>query len=175
MMPSKKPLVFAWLLVGALLWLSGCTRSTDPLDWKIEGRHLDDLKKSTEHIVASLPQELSQEFVFCCSNIKADALAKQPGTATAQADLLCRRLREKSVREVLIEGYGLAHRTSEAQLAYQSDLLVRLLQRDDLTTDARGQPMAQRIESTKTLIESLKQKQAKSERRLAELRATAAK
>lgn len=167
--------ILAPLVLSAGLLLSGCTRSADPLDWKIEGRHINDLQKSIDDIIAQLPPELSHELVFCFSNIKADTLANRPGTVKEQEDRICRRLREKSVREVLIEGYELARRKSEAQLAYQSDLLVRLLKRDDRTTDARGQPMAQRIEVTKTLIESLKQKQAKSERRLAELRATAAK
>ncbi len=163
-----------FLLLAGLL-LSGCSRSADPLDWKIEGHDLNDLQESTDRIVASLPAALSQEFVFCFSNIKADTLTNQSGTAKDQEDRICRRLRDKSVREVLIEGYELACQASETQLAYQSDLLVRLLKRDDRATDARGRPMSQRIEETKTLIESLKQKQAKSERRLAELRASVPK
>jgi hypothetical protein len=155
--------------------LSGCGRSADPLEWKIEGHDINDLRKSTDRIVASLPAELSHEFVFCFSNIKADMIANRPGTVKEQEDSLCRRMRDKSVREILIEGFELANRTSEAQLAYQSDLLVRLLKRDDRVTDTRGRPLSQRVEETKALIESLKQKHAKSERRLAELRATAAK
>lgn len=162
------------LLIAGLL-LSGCGRSADPLEWKIEGQDINDLRKSTDRIVASLPAELSHEFVFCFSNIKADMIVTRPGTVKEQEDSLCRRMRDKSVREILIEGLELANRASEAQLAYHSDLLVRLLKRDDRATDARGQSIAQRIETTKTLIESLKQKHAKSERRLAELRATATK
>jgi hypothetical protein len=163
------------ILLLAGVFLAGCSRSADPLDWKIEGRHISDLQKSFDGIIAKLPPELAQEFAFCFGNIKVDTLANLSGTVKEREDRICRRLREKSVREVLIEGYELAHQTSAAHLAYQSDQLVRLLKRDDPSTDARAPSMSQRIEVTKTLIESLKQKQAKSERRLAELRATAAK
>lgn len=158
-------------LIGLLL--TGCSRSADPLDWKIEGRHLPDLQESLDRIIASLPKDLSHEFIFCFNNIKADTLSDQSGTLKEQEDRVCRRLRDKRVREILIEGYEIAGRASEAQLAYQSDLLVRLLKRDDRATDARGKPMSQRIKETKAVIESLKQKQEKSERRLAELRAQA--
>jgi hypothetical protein len=170
------PRLLAPILLVLTALLSGCTRSADPLDWRIEGRHIHDLRKSTDRIVASLPAEISQEFIFCFGNIKADMLAtSRASTVKEQEDRLCRRTRDKSVREILIEGYELANLASEVQLAYQSDLLVRLLKRDDRDTDTPGQSMSQRIAVTKTLIESLKQKQTKSERRLAELRATAAK
>lgn len=162
------------LLLGLIL--SGCSRSADPLDWKIEGRHIDELRGALDEITDHLAPELGREFAFCCANIKADALAgRQAESAGQRNDRICRRLRGKSVREILIEGNELAHQASATQLALQSEKLVRLLDVSDHQPEARRAYHAQSIDYTKKLIESLKRAQAKSGQRLAELRAPAAK
>jgi hypothetical protein len=157
------------LLVGLLL--AGCSRHADPLDWKIGGRHLADLQESLERVVASLPDDLRTEFIFCFNNIKADLLANRAGTRREQENRVCRRLRGRTVREILIEGNSLAYRTIATRILQESDSLMLVIEHSPRETEAQREMAARRIEQRQARLEYLKQAIGKSDRRLAELRA----
>lgn len=163
----KRPL--ARILVFAGFLLAGCSRHSDPLDWKIEGRHLVDLQQSLDRIIDSLPADLRREFIFCFNNIKADLLANRAGTIQDRENRICRRLRDKTVRQILIEGNGLAYRAISGRLLKESDSLLWLIEQSDQFPEAQRKIAARRMEHHRARIEYLKQAIGKSDRRLAEL------
>lgn len=161
----------AWILLLAAPFLGGCWRSTDPLDWKIEGRHLPDLQQSLDRITADLPADLRREFTFCFNNVMADITGNRAGTRQDQENRACRRLRDKTVRDILIEGNGLAYHAIAGRLLQESDSLLLLIEQSDQYSEAQRKAAATRIEHRRTRIEYLTQAIGKSTRRLAELRA----
>jgi hypothetical protein len=163
------PRTLARILLLAGLLLAGCARNADPLDWKIEGRHLNDLQESLDRIISSLPGDLRKEFIFCFNNIKADLLANRAGTREEQENRVCRRLRGKTVREILIEGNGLAYRAIAARILQESDSLRHVIEHSAQETEAQRSLAARRIEHRQARLEYLAKAIGKSDRRLAEL------
>jgi len=159
-----------WLLIGSLL-LGGCARSADPLDWKIECRHIDDLQDWLDTNLDLMPAELAREFSFCFNNIKVSTTSGWTGTVQEREDRICARLRDRTVRAVLIEGNELALRGLTAHRQNESDNLVRLLALSGDAPAPQQKQLDARIQRTQAAIERLKQAEARSEQRLADLRA----
>ena len=160
------------VLLGLLLSIgfigAGCSR-TDPLDWRIEGRHIDDLQESLDHIFDSLPAGLDREFAFCFNNVMADIRRGSTGTREEQENRVCRRLRDKSVRDILLEGNRLARRAIMTRFTAESGYLLRLLSQDDQYSEAQRRALPARIEISRARIDRLQDALTKSDRRLAEL------
>ncbi len=157
------------LFLSAGLLATGCFRDADPLDWRIEGRHIGDLQVSLDQISTSLPAGLDREFAFCFNNVMADVRNGQSGSTQHQENRVCRRLRDKSVRDILIEGNQLARRRIMARFNEESGYLLRLIDQSDLYTEAQRQALPTRIEATQARIDRLRGALTRSNRRLAEL------
>lgn len=161
--------VLSLLLLSAGLLATGCTRSADPLTWRIEGRHIGDLQQSLERISATLPTGLDREFAFCFNNIMAEVRSNRSGTREEQENRVCRRIRNKSVRDILIEGNRLARQAIAVRFNEESGYLLRLLDQSDLYSEAQRRTLPARIEVARIRLDRLKDALAKSNRRLAEL------
>jgi hypothetical protein len=119
------------LVLFAALCLAGCSRSADPLDWKIQATDPAELGKWFDKNLHLMPGPLSDEVIISFHNIKADTAPGPMGSSSKREYRVCRRLDGHTVRELLIEGHELANRKALAGMTNQSDAVVRLLKDAD--------------------------------------------
>ncbi|HWA24666.1 MAG TPA: hypothetical protein VG734_03250 [Lacunisphaera sp.] len=112
------------LVLLAGLCLPGCSRSVDPLDWKIQAGDPAELDDWFTRNLRLMPPELSDEVIVSFNNIRADTLTGKP---IQKDQRVCKRVDGHTVRELLIEGHELANRQALVVMARQSDVVVRLL------------------------------------------------
>jgi hypothetical protein len=117
------------LVLFAALCLAGCSRSVDPLDWKISAGDPAELEHWFAKNLHLMPPALSDEVIISFHNLKADtALRGNPNTKEYR---VCGRIDGRTVRELLIEGHELANRKALAGMTNQSEAVVRLLKDAD--------------------------------------------
>lgn len=115
------------LVLLACLWLAGCSRSADPLDWRIKAGDPAELDRWFAQNLHLMPPGISDEVIISFNNLKADTSANVMGLPVKKEYRVCKRVDGHTVRELLIEGHELANRQALAQMANQSEAVVRLL------------------------------------------------
>ena len=115
------------LVLLAALCLGGCSRSTDPLDWKIQAGDPAELDNWFAKNLHLMPLELSDEVIISFNNIKANTPPVPHRGPSNREYGICRKIDGHTVRELLIEGHELANRQAMAVIAKQSDMVVRML------------------------------------------------
>lgn len=117
------------LVLFAVLCLAGCSRSADPLDWKIKAGDPAEMEQWFGKNLHLMPGELSDEVIISFNNIKVDTGLR--GNPRSKVYRVCRRIDGLTVRELLIEGHELANRDALAVMARQSNVVVVLLKDAD--------------------------------------------
>jgi len=117
------------LALATGLVLAGCTRSADPLEWKIRADDPGELQNWLGKNLLAMPLDLAAEAVVCINNIRADT--SQGPTGKQRDYRLCQRINGRTIREALIEGHELADRMLQARIANESDAVVSLLSSAD--------------------------------------------
>lgn len=146
---------------------AGCTRSVDPLEWKLSGDTPVELQNWLNDNLPLMPRPLAEELAVCVSNIQGLTPGGFSNDLSDKARNLTRRLDGKTVREVLIEGHEITNRSLLARLQSQADMITRFIERhEELTADQEAA-----IADRKATMERTKQHLAESDRRLEQLRA----
>ena len=163
------------LVLFACLALAGCTRSADPLDWKIEADDINELQGWFDRNLALMPDDLAREVLLSVNNIRASTHAGSLADPIAKANHLAHRLNGHTIRSVLIDGNEAGVRMLEARIQNGYDALQSMAKADDnLSGEQRVQWQAQG-KRLRDYQDTMKQTLEKAYRRLAELRASPAK
>jgi hypothetical protein len=117
------------LVLFACLYFAGCSRSADPLDWKISASDPAELAQWFDKNLHLMPGPLSDEVIISFNNIKADTFLR--GSPNTKEYRVCRRIDGHTVCELLIEGHELANRDALAVMAKQSNVVVVMLKDAD--------------------------------------------
>lgn len=131
----------AWLGCGLalLVALGGCARPpADPLQLKVEAQHPQQLTRWNRRHLPRLPEELRQEYLTALQRIdRATGHPRRPGERPTKDpfDPLCRRVHERTVRDVILDGYAARLETLEHKLARESRNLVANIGRFEEATD----------------------------------------
>jgi hypothetical protein len=160
----------AVLLVAILIAVAGC-RPRDPLEWRVEGRNSILLQSWIDETLAELPKPLNEEFAEAMLAIRDNTHGWSKAPPDSSLNPLCIRLRNHTVRDVLIEGMQLMsdHRVSRIQ----SDLsqIARLFDAHNVETDDTTRArLARRVTNMQRRVDRDKEVVAALEKRIAELR-----
>ena len=169
----KRTLALFW--IAALVALAGCSRSKDPLEWKIDAAHPAAMQDWLDTNVPLMPTKLGLELRWSIGNIQITLPPPKTREPLEQANKLCARIDGRTVRAVLIEGYELSHNVLLARAKNRSDELVSLLNAGEGATDEQRDDQMARAANARLDLQEVKQQLAKSEQRLDELRSVAAK
>jgi hypothetical protein len=153
------------------LLLAGCSRSADPLDWKIEAGDPTEMQAWLGKHLPAMPAAVSRELNVCINNISLKLPPARTGAPAEKVNRLCQRLDGKTVREVLIEGNELSYQMLLARTKTLSDDILRLTNVTERLTDAQEEQLAEirvSLGQTKTQLD-------RAEKRVAELRAGGSK
>jgi hypothetical protein len=115
------------LVLAAGLGLAGCSRSADPLDWKIQAGDPAELENWFAKNVLLMPPELGDEVIVSFNNIKANTPPVPHAGPSNREYNICRHIDGHTVRELVIEGHELANRQAMMTIARQSDMVLRML------------------------------------------------
>jgi hypothetical protein len=155
------------LVLFACLGLAGCSRSADPLDWKIQAGHPAELQNWMAGSIWSKSPALAGELTVCLTNIRTDTSV---GPSGKQKDYrFCQRVDGRTVREALIEGHELANRTMRASITSESDAVVRLLGTADTLSPEELRKCEAVMNAHLAAKEMWTQRLKQSEKRIAEL------
>ena len=161
------------LVLFAALCLAGCSRSADPLDWKIQAGDPAALEQWFAQNLHLMPPGLSDEVIISFNNIKADTSLR--GNPNTKEYRVCRRIDGHTVRELVIEGHELANRDALAVMARQSDVVVVLL-KDAHTLGPEELKQREALMNAQLKVQARLEKQLKDgEARIAALRARSGK
>ena len=153
----------------ACLSLAGCTRSADPLAWKIQAGDPGQLQDWLGKNVWLMSPALADEVSVCLTNIRTSTPLGPTGKQ--QDFLFCQRLDGHTLREALIEGHELANRMVLARIANESDAVVRLLRTADTLGPEELRQREALMNAHLAARTSWEQRLKQSEKRLAGLRA----
>ncbi len=159
------------LVLLAGLFLGGCAREVDPLDWKIAAGDAEELQQWLGANLPLMPNKLGGEVVVSINNIKAGTPLGPTGNARQKSERLARRLDGHTVREVLVEGYELVSLTLLARINNESEAVVRLLGTADALPPDQLKKLEAQMNAHLAARDALQQQSKEVEGRLAELRA----
>lgn len=165
----------ALVLLAASLLLASCTRSADPLDWKLKGERPAQMQAWFDENLPLMPDELAGELAGCVEYIRQTLPPARTNEPLEKANYFCNRLNGKTVREVLTEGHELAVRQILARISVLSSDLLRTLKPRDNPTEEQQSRLDKVTAGYRSAIDRLKEEQAKREKRLEELRAPVTK
>jgi hypothetical protein len=155
------------LLCGLIL--SGCTRSQDPLDWKIAGSRPDQIRAWVDKNLPLMPRDIADEFSVALSNIKANTYRGRDDDLTEKDRRFCLRIKGRTVRAVMIEGKEMQTRLLTARLQNESTTILQLIRLSESSPPEKQAQLQRRVEFHRENLNRLKLQLEKTEQHLAEL------
>ncbi|MES2695873.1 MAG: hypothetical protein V4773_20535 [Verrucomicrobiota bacterium] len=159
----------------ALAAWSGSGRS--PLDLKVEAETPREFYAWMEATLVKQPREVAEEFNEAVAWIVAHAPSKMalndPRMMDDKFHPICRGLHRRSLREVIMEGYGVANRVMLAGVIQESDKLVMALNHDEQITRLLKEPSRfdRMVAQRSATIAEVKATVERNRRRIAEMEA----
>ena len=162
-----------WIL--ALLALAGCAR--DPLALKVRAETPEEFFAWHRQTLLRQPLAVAEEFNEALTWIVAESPSKMalddPLMMDNKHHPICRQLDGRTLRQVIVDGYGLANRAMLRAMIQESDKLVTVANYDEQLT--RGMKDTWKFDRTLTQRrETLAEVRAKVERNRRRIEALAA-
>jgi len=149
--------------------LVGCNRrGADPLEWRVQGRTPRLLQNWVDETIRRMPPELAKEYsdaVVTILNLTPRPNTQKPNEPN---DPLCRRLDQRTVREIIIEADALEINEHRNTISNEYTNLTRFLQIPDLTAK-QTESLERRKTRSEMYIKDIEQTIARKNERIAEL------
>lgn len=130
----KAAVLKIWIL--ALLALAGCAR--DPLARKVQAQTPEEFFAWHGRTLSRQPQAVAEEFNEALTWIVAESPSKMalddPRMMQNRHHPICRQIDGRTLRQVIIHGYGLANQAMLRAMIQESDKLVMVANYDEQLT-----------------------------------------
>jgi hypothetical protein len=160
-----------WLLLAILVGcVAGC-RPRDPLEWRVEGRNGAQLQRWIDETVQRLPEPLNNEFVNAMLAIRDNTHGWSRPSPDSSMNPLCLRLRDRTVRDVMIEGHQLQIDARTSRIQNDLGQIARMFETFNVEAEEAARARIQRrILGLQQRVDREKAAVADIEKRIMELR-----
>ena len=159
------------LLLGLLLAGTAC-RPADPLDWKVSAKNPQEYNAWAEKNLPQLEPKLRGEYARAFTAIATTSPNRGAARHMREENhAVCRRIHRRTIRAVILEGYGIEKQKILERMAAQTDLLLKNANRSGAPTHStKTEAKFERVmDAQSTSVEALNRRLTELNTRIAAL------